>query len=91
MGKTERVLQWMRTNPDGVLLCHTKNEVERLRNENPDIFPSRFVYMGLVGDKLRGYPVSNLAIDNLDLMLPFLLGVPQIKIDLVTATGENDG
>jgi hypothetical protein len=83
MGKTTKMINWMKANPDSVCVVFAEIEADRLRRENRDINPSRFVTItGVKRGVLRGKRIK-IGVDNLDIILQDLIGP---NIDLVTAT-----
>lgn len=82
-GKTTEMIRFLRLNPGAVCLVHSGDEVQRLEREYPDLkgcFINTTTNTDMRG--IRG-PV---VIDNLDLILQKLLGLPG-PLALVTATG----
>jgi hypothetical protein len=102
MGKTTDLLAWMRRAPEGehrVLVSHSREEATRLYrstfsgNDNPtDLESWQFVGInevlpGAWSGVLRGRGGRVvLGIDNLDLVLPMLVGLPW-PIGALTMTG----
>jgi len=95
-GKTDRMLDWLESAPPRqryILVCHSHTEVERLRklvkDEDRNINPNRIVSVDQIGTLrgLRGSRHSSLAIDNVDLVLPSLLGHP---VSRISATGNDE-
>ena len=68
-GKTTAALRWMRENPGAIMCCMNEREADRLRRENKDIEPERFVSArsALVREGFDRYP--KMAFDNLDMIL----------------------
>lgn len=88
MGKTTNALLWMAMHPDSVMLCHSSQAAEytyrMARHLDLSIGESRFI--GRV-EKLHGTSVdTEVVVDNLDLSLPGLFGLPR-PIARVTMTG----
>jgi hypothetical protein len=88
-GKTWQCLQWLNQHPDGVMVCHSMAEVDRLKREarrlGLQIDSRQFVSANRL-EVLRGRQNVSLCVDNLDIILPHLLGAP---VDMITATGVN--
>jgi hypothetical protein len=93
-GKTERLLEWLGSQTisepqSRVIVCHSDVEAVRLRKICDErgwlIAPSQILSAESVRrGGLRGHAVL-VAVDNLDLVLPQLLGA---QIDVVTSTIE---
>lgn len=77
-GKTTQLVNWLRTNPDGVLIVHTAIERDRVIKEFTflNLNPNRVVTLNhVLSGRIRGkYPRPIFAVDNLDLILPMILG-----------------
>lgn len=91
MGKTHRMIKWLRQNPHAVAVVHSKNEADRLDREYPDV-ADRIVLYRHLGTVLRsGNHNQIVGIDNLDLILHRVLELPPMtEIKFITATGESD-
>lgn len=90
MGKSTRMLEWMRVNPDVVMICHSERECVHLA-EMSGLPSTRFITVRQAKDpQLRGRGPIRVGIDNLNIVLPILLEQTSIEILYVTATGEND-
>lgn len=89
-GKTTHLLSWLERESNRILIVHSAQERARILKEYPDsdYFPNRIVTIQHVLDgRLRGrHPRPEFAIDNLDLILPYIIGG---SIGPVTYT-END-
>lgn len=85
-GKTNSLLRWLKATPNGMLLVHSEAEKKRLLDENEWLSTFQIISPGrLLDGGLRGHRQTILAIDNLDLILPTLLGA---TIGPVTMTPE---
>lgn len=73
-GKTTTMLNLMREDPRITAICHSYEEAARLQRENKDIDPHRFVAYRAVQDGVLLGRNHLLIIDNLELILPRLLG-----------------
>lgn len=84
-GKTEMLVKWIRSNPDAIMIVHTVREAERIAAQySLDLYRVRSIgeveHGGLMGRRN-----VKLGIDNLNLILPNILGH---HVERVTATGE---
>lgn len=91
MGKTTNALLWMAMHPDSVMLCHSSYAAEytyrMARHLDLSIGESRFIGPHNGVEKLHGTSVrTEVVVDNLDLSLPGLFGLPR-PITRVTMTG----
>jgi hypothetical protein len=89
MGKTTRMLEWMRSAPPGetrICVCVTGEEAMRLLRENPDLNSWQFMGFGEAreGAAIRGRG-RNLVygLDNLDMMLSYWFDWP---VGMITLT-----
>lgn len=78
-GKTYLMLEAMRRNPASVMVCISRIEADRLSRDNPDIEAWRFVTPDEArrGARWDGRWIPRpyeLYVDNLDIMLSYLLG-----------------
>lgn len=79
-GKTTQLVNWLRFNPDGVLIVHSEMEKNRIIEEYTwiSLNSDRVVTISQVlNGRLRGrHPRPTFAVDNLDLILPMIIGGP---------------
>lgn len=87
-GKTFEAVKWLQANPGGVLLVHSEEYASALRKEH-GFSEKQVMSFRSAQTRLRGRRKTRIAIDNVDLMLAYLLGTGPFEIDLVTATGES--
>lgn len=93
MGKTTYLLSRLEQDPESVMVVHSYQERDRLKREiherwdDIDIageIANRIVSIdSIISGHLRGRQFSEIHVDNLDLILPYLLGG---KIGTVTTT-----
>lgn len=83
MGKTVMLLEWLEGDPKRAMIVHSYQESDRLKRENPHLADQIFNFHSALDGRLRGRGFNELAIDNLDLILPWLLGC---KIGPITTT-----
>lgn len=85
-GKTHETVEWLRADPLRVLIVHDETERKRLMDTYK--VPSGQIYNAQTcRARLAGRGVTEVAVENLDLILGYLLGVYN-PIVRVTATGE---
>lgn len=95
-GKTRKLVDWLRFNPHGVLIVHSAEERQRIlrqygygltySKERKAEDDSRVITVqGVLDGRLRGRHPLIVAVDNLDLILPYLLGA---EVGPVTMTPE---
>ena len=85
-GKTHKLVEWLKEDPDRVLICHSASEAERLTRDY-GIHPRQIMSISAWSSRgLSGMsrPSTKIAVDNLDLVLPILLGV---NVEMVALTG----
>ena len=85
-GKTTMLISWLERETNRILIVHSAQERDRLLTDYPHISANQIVtaHHALEG-KIRGrHPYPELAIDNLDLILPFIFGG---SIGPITMTG----
>jgi hypothetical protein len=85
-GKTTFLLSWLERESNRILIVHSAQERDRLLKEYPHIGANQIVTANhVIEGKIRGrHPLPELAIDNLDLILPFIFGG---SIGPITMTG----
>lgn len=88
-GKTTQLVRWLGVHPDGVLVVYSAQERDRILKEYINVDPDRIKTIAAVLEgKLRGRnPRPIIAIDNLDLILPQIMGG---TIGPVTLTPEEE-
>lgn len=86
-GKTTMLVSWLSRESNRILIVHSAQERDRLLKKYPHISGHRIVTAQHALDgRIRGlYPHPELAIDNLDLILPYIFGG---SIGPITMTGE---
>lgn len=95
-GKTTMLLSKLELDPKAIMVVHSWPERERLHHElhirwenNPEIaaqIADRIITIDhVISGKLRGRQFSEIHIDNLDLILPYLIGG---RLGDVTYTGD---
>lgn len=88
-GKTSIILNRMHNDPHSVMICHTQEEARRVWEESYswgiNVLEYQFIPAFKARNELQGRTVSNLYVDNIELVLSVLLGNP---VDVVTA--DND-
>ncbi|SRR6266498_750352 len=87
-GKTDHLISWLKFKSNRVLVVHSAKERARIIKEYPDIDPVKiFTIESVLSGRMRGV-VGNVVIgvDNLDLILPQILGG---SVGPVTMTDEN--
>ncbi len=91
-GKTTALLEWLRAGPDRYVVVHSQFEAYRLSQlviEYPDLFDKIITVDELISKRiLRGKRNAEIAIDNLDLVLPQLIGSFSTTIGPITYTGD---
>lgn len=85
-GKTTSIVQAMRWEDDSIMLVHNQTESDRIKKDYPWM-KGRVIAVARSGEYLREGNYKKVYIDNLDLILPALLGLYTLDIN-VTATGE---
>lgn len=83
-GKTTNLIAWIGEDPNRVLIVHSMFEAYRLHRDYPDL-EDQIIPISLVEKSLRGKRDVEVAIDNLDLILPQLI---MARIGPVTYTGD---
>lgn len=73
-GKTHAMLKWMREDENRAMMCFSAHEADRLRRENPDVQPDRFLSPS-TSSRLLGQKME-IGFDNLDLWLSGYFGRP---------------
>lgn len=94
-GKTNMLVEWLKYNPHGVLIVHSVQERQRIlkqyggltfREDRIQEDEKRVVTIqSVLEGKLRGRHPLIVAVDNLDLILPYILGA---QVGPVTMTSE---
>jgi hypothetical protein len=88
-GKTTEALKWLKETPGAVLLVHSEAYAACLRRDH-GLTDRQVMSHRSAGTRLRGRRQVTVAVDNLDVILPQLLGLsPDARVELVTATGES--
>lgn len=88
-GKTSSLIEWLRLEPNGVIVCHSEQERQRILKkikEMPwgnEIKDNQVISASSSREKLAGRNVV-VAVDNVDIVLSWLLGA---EIQRATATG----
>jgi hypothetical protein len=89
-GKTTFLMSWLMLDPNHMLVVHSGSEADRLkklygfRKIDNQIVSIDYVMSG----RLRGKKDAVIAIDNLDLILPQILGTWGNQIGPITYTGD---
>lgn len=86
-GKTYDLMWKLVGDPDAVVVVHSYGERDRLQKDYPTIKNQIYCIDSVISGKLRGKKISVIHVDNLDLILPFLLG--NNRIGTVTLTPED--
>lgn len=86
-GKTTLLINWLTLDENHILIVHSTEEASRLRRDYEEVADQIVTVTFVVGGGLRGRRNIVVAIDNLDLILPALLGWPN-RIGPITYTGE---
>lgn len=86
-GKTTFLVGWLERESNRILIVHSAQERDRLLSEYTHIGAEQIVTaQHAIEGRIRGrHPRPELAIDNLDLILPYLFGG---SIGPITMTGE---
>jgi hypothetical protein len=86
-GKTVWLMNRMRADPNGIIVCITEQEVQRLMHEYPDIPIGRFISVDeILHGKLQGlHPEPNLYVDNADIILESYL---RAHVSYISVTEE---
>lgn len=87
-GKTHATVQWLREDPDRrVIIAHSAATASDLRRRY-DLTERQVVTVDSIRTRERGRR-AEYAVENLDIMLPYLLGTGPNPVSMVTATGES--
>lgn len=92
-GKTTQLIEMMKKNPESIMLVHSAKEIERLGSQHHLPF-HRFLSVGEKRKLTETFKESGakfLVVDNLDIILPDLLGIAgsSITVEVVSMTGWN--
>lgn len=82
-GKTFMLMDWLHNTLNGVVVVHSFQERDRLARDYPFLADRIYSIDSVIDGRLRGRRNLVVGIDNLDLILPYLIGAP---IGPVTAT-----
>lgn len=83
-GKTTKMIEWLMSNPKGVLIVPTQTNKEYIENEIVKRLFSRIV---VAGNKIAGIDCEKIGIDELDAVLRMYVGYP---IEIATRSGEEE-
>lgn len=87
-GKTTMLVNWLAESDNHILIVHSFAEADRIRREHPDVAGQIVGIDTVKSGFLRGHHNKVYAIDNLDLILPQLLGSWGNEIGPITYTGD---
>jgi hypothetical protein len=87
-GKTTMLIDWLRLDEKHILIVHSATEASRLRRDYEEVADQIVSVSFAQSGGLMGRHGITVAVDNLDLILPFLLGVYGNAIGPITYTGE---
>lgn len=86
-GKTTALIDEMYRDTEALLVVHNYTEVQRLVRDYPSLEDRVLSIDHVISGKLRGRKYSQIHIDNLDIVLPYLIGG---RIGTVMMTEENE-
>lgn len=81
-GKTTAMLIWLTVTENSVMITHSYQEAERLKELRPDLADRIYSAYSVLEGRLRGQHVT-VGIDNLDMILPYFVGQ---RVGPVTST-----
>lgn len=88
-GKTYRTAEWVKADPKRTVLCHDRDSANRMHRQfgvpEDQIITPWDIGNGNVWRKPTSTGRAELAIDNLELILDYLVG-PNVDVKLVTGT-----
>lgn len=82
-GKTTRIVEILKADPNGALITHSVLRADQLRREHPELADQIYP----VRQEIRGHNFSNLYVDDIDLVLAALLDKP-VTFGTMTAAME---